>query len=124
VIIATTYEGRGPGVGGLPVWTKTIVATYTRADMLNIETGMVPADRLKLTVLPGRRELVALRTDGQPLTLVSFTPTDYDYGIVEGVLIGPARMLWKTPVQPSGTYSGYAIFAVSLTIQQTKANDW
>jgi hypothetical protein len=124
MVISETISDRRPGVGGLPQWTKTTVMTLSRADMTLLETNAVPQDRLKLVVLPGRRELAALRTDGQALTLVTFTPTDYDFGVIEGVLIGPAQVRVIGPKQPSGTYINFAIVACTQTIQQTKANDW
>jgi len=124
MIIDTTYSPRGGVFGGLPAWQVTYVITWTPADMAYLEKYMVPQERLKLTVMPNKRELVAMRTDGQLLVPVVFYPTPYSFSITEGILIGPADVQMIAPAQPSGTYAGYAIAAATMIIQQTKPNDY
>ena len=123
-IIATTYSPRGAGAGGLPAWQVVIVATWDPATIAWIEKYMVPRDRLKLTVMPNRRELAAMRTDGQQLIMSTFKPDNYPFTITDAILIGPAEIQQLAPVQTVGTYTGYAIIAASMILQQTKPNDY
>lgn len=123
-IIDTTYSPRGPGFGGLPAWQVLYIATWDPATIAVIEANMVPKDRLKMTVLPNRREIVAMRTDGQVLTPVFFTPTPYQFNIAEAIQIGPGEIDMISGVQTEGTYVGYAICSARYILQQTKPNDY
>lgn len=123
-IIDTTYGPRQGGFGGLPAWTCTFVATFDPATVKLMELYAVPRERLKMTVLPNRRELAVMRTDGQPLVLCFFTPSPYLYNIVEAVKIGPLDVEMITGVQATGDYAGFAICRSTCVLQQTKANDY
>jgi hypothetical protein len=69
-LITTNYMMR-EGFGGLPVWDVWGWMTWDAATRASVEFNLVPEERLKLVALPNSRKVVAMRTDGVTLALIS-----------------------------------------------------
>lgn len=116
-IITINYQ-MSEGYGGLPLWSTWGWMTWDPNTRVIVEKDYVPEDRVKIVALPYSRNIVAMRTDGQPLTLVSITPPGMT-PIVACLKLGPIQYGLATPAQVTGTYSGSRLCEWSCRIQQT-----